>query len=111
MYLLIGMEDTLPFDRLYTTTVSDMKNMNFNFSGYSRAMIVSERNNSVWKLKMNDGPEKYAVTNGTVPPFGTHQYLLSESLGGGRVSLNINACDDTREFNCKDGSCIPIEKR
>ena len=54
---------------------------------------------------------KYAVTNSTEPPFGTQQYALSEDLGGGKVILNINACNDMHDFNCEDGSCIPILKR
>ena len=27
------------------------------------------------------------------------------------VVLNLNTCDDKREYNCRDGSCITIEQR
>ena len=101
----------MPFDTLYTVAISQMEKMEFNLSGYSRSRIASEQNTSSWKIEMLTDPKKYAMTNGTVPPFGTQDYLLSEDLGGGHVALNINACDDIHEFNCEDGSCIPIEKR
>ena len=106
-----GFRAEIQFDRLYTVAVSKMEKMNFDLSGYSRSIIALEKNDSIWKIKMLDEPKKYAITNGTMPPFGTQEYLLSEDLGGGQVSLNINACDDLNEFNCEDGSCIPIERR
>ena len=109
--LFLGLSAEMPFDRVYTVAVSEMEKMNFDFSGYARSMIALEKNDGIWKIKMLDDLKKYAITNGTMPPFGTREYLLSEDLGGGQVSLNINACDDLNEFNCEDGSCIPIERR
>ena len=105
------MSDELPFDALYTIAISQMEKMNFDITGYSGSIIAPGKNGSTWKIEMLANTQMYAITNGTVPPFGTEEYLLSEKLGGGQITLNINACDDLHEFNCEDGSCIPIEKR
>ena len=83
----------------------------FSFSGYSMTIISLHKNTSNWKIQLPGESNKYAVTNGTLPPFGTQKYILSKDLGGGQIDLNINACDDKDEYNCVDGSCIPIEKR
>ena len=84
---------------------------NYRFSGYTTCSIAYDKTASNWKIEMLSDPEQKAVTNGTQPPFGTHEYTLSESLGGDYIKLSINACDDRKEFNCEDGSCIPIERR
>ena len=99
------------FDSLYTVTISQMQMRDFNFNGYSNSIIAFHRNAANWKLETPADTTKYAITNGTLPPFGTKEYLLSNNLCGGQISLNINACDDTHEYNCADGSCISIEKR
>ena len=110
-FLFSGLTDDLPFDSLYTVTVHQMKMMDFNFMGFSRSIIVRHNNTSTWRMEMLGESNKYAVTNSTEPPFGTQKYVLSEDLGGGKIILNINACDDEHEFNCEDGSCIPIVRR
>ena len=107
----IGLNDDLPFDTLYTIAIPQMENMDFNFTGYSGSTIASQNNTSIWKIEMLANTGMYATTNGTVPPFGTQEYLLSEDLGGGQIALHLNACNDLHEYNCEDGSCIPIEKR
>ena len=53
----------------------------------------------------------YAITNGSMPPFGTQDYFLLEDKGSSQIALHLNACDDLNEYNCEDGSCIPIEMR
>ena len=55
--------------------------------------------------------KKYAVINASVPPFGTKEYHLSDYFGGGIIPLNFNACDNRKEFNCEDGTCISMEMR
>ena len=54
--------------------------------------------------------EAYAITNGTLPPFGSRTFFL-EGNSHDSILLNINSCDDNIEFNCKDGSCVSIGKR
>lgn len=85
--------------------------MDFTFHGYTRSSISFLQNATKWKSEMLADPNKYATTHGTNPPFGTKEYLLSEDLGSGKVVLNLNACNDDEEFNCDDGSCIPIQMR
>ena len=88
-----------------------MQMRDFSFSGYSKTIISLHKNTSSWKIQLPGDSNKYAVTNGTLPPFGTQKYILSKDVGGGQLDLNINACDDRKEFNCQDGGCITIEKR
>lgn len=83
----------------------------FNFNGFKSTIISYDNSTSKWMMKLSSDSNKYATTNGSLPPYGTKDYVLSEELGGGHITLNINACDDTREFNCQDGSCIMMEKR
>ena len=110
-YYFLGLNTEMIFDRLYTVTISQMQMRDFNFTGYSNSIIAFHKNAANWKLEMPADKNKYTITNGTLPPFGTKEYLLSNSLGGGIIALNINACDDKDEYNCEDGSCIPIEER
>ena len=111
MTFILGMSTRLPFDTLYTISTTQMERMDFTLNGYSKSFIAAQKNASTWEMKMPSDANDYAIMNGTVPPFGTHEYLLSENLGGGQIALHINACNDRQEFNCKDGSCIPIEER
>ena len=85
--------------------------MDFTFHGYTRSSISFLQNATKWKIEMLADPNKYATTHGTIPPFGTKEYLLSAGLGSGNVALNLNACNDDEEFNCDDGRCIPIQMR
>ena len=105
------MGQDMPFDTGYTLGPSQMLANDFTLSGYLNTKIGFDNITKSWTIQMPDKPEKQATTNGTMPPFGTQKYTLSKSLGGGHTYLNINACDESQEFNCKDGSCIQSEKR
>ena len=101
----------LPFDQIYITAVSAMKIGDFTFSGYSKSKIGNDKEEDGWKIEMISDPQKYARTNGTLPPFGTQVYRLSDDLGGGQVTLTLHACEERTEYNCNDGGCVPIEQR
>ena len=88
-----------------------MKVKDFSFFGYTSCKIAYDNVTVTWKIEVLSDSKKYAITNGTLPPFGTRNYLLSDDLGGGNISLNINACVDETEYNCNDGGCISIEER
>ena len=105
------MDKGLPFDRAYSLGPTQMQVNDFTLSGFAKTMISFNNVTKTWKMQYPYDSEKYATTNGTTPPFGTKEYILSEPLGGGSILLNLNACDESKEFNCKDGSCIPSEKR
>ena len=91
--------------------VTAMKNGDFSFIGFTKSTITQHKNTNSWKMEILSDPKKYAITNGTLPPFGTREYHLSEDLGGGSITLTLNACEEGTEYNCDDGSCIPIEQR
>ena len=113
----------MPFDIGYTVGPIQMLSNDFTLSGYLKTKIAFDNVTYAWTIQMPDNPGQQASTNGTMdngqhfnyfrtmPPFGTHKYSLSKSLGGGHTYLNINACDEGKEYNCKDGSCIESEKR
>ena len=116
------MGNELPFDKAYTSGPIQMLSKDFALSGYLKTKIAFDNVTDTWMIQMPDNPEQQAITNGTMPPshfnffhslppFGTHRYYLSKSLGGGHIDLNINACDESKEYNCKDGSCVESEKR
>jgi hypothetical protein len=86
-----------------------MANGNFDLTGYYDTQVVYDRINKQWKIQLLSDPSVYAFAPGSEPPIGTH--LFNSSLGNGHFWANINACNDSREFNCADGKCIPIEQR
>ena len=102
----------LQFDTKYTVSMSHMNTIDyFRFSGYTTSSIVFDKTSSYWKIEVLSDTGQFAITNKSTPPFGTHDFVLSEAMGGIVVKVNINACEDKNEFNCEDGSCIPIEER
>ena len=105
------MEKNMPFDTGYTLGPSQMLSNDFTLSGYLNTKIAFDNITKSWTIQMPFNSEQQATTNGTMPPFGTQKYILSKTLGGGHIYLNINACDESKEYNCKDGSCIQSEKR
>ena len=86
---------------------------NFTLTGYTNSKIAFNSSTETWRIELLSDPNAYAVTNGINPPFGTQEYILSNYLigGSGPILLNLNACNDLIEYNCQDGSCIPIEQR
>ena len=89
-----------------------MRNNDFTFYGYKqRSNIKYNSSTQNWRIELLLQSNKTATAIGYLHPLGTRNYLLSQSLGGGHIHLDINACDDRKEFNCRDGSCITIEKR
>ena len=106
-----GLEQHMPFDRLYLVEPSQLMAKDFTFYGYQSSKIVHDIEDKNWKIEILSNSRDYAITNGSDPPLGTREYHLSESLGGGTVKLNLNSCDNNEEYNCDDGSCIPIEMK
>ena len=83
----------------------------FSLNGFKSTLISYDNSTTKWMMKLSSDSDKYATTNGSLPPFGTKEYFLSKELGGGHITLNVNACDDKTEYNCQDGSCILMEHR
>ena len=106
-----GLHAGLPFDTIYSTAVSAMKIGDFTMRGYSKSKITKDELTDKWTIQMTSDPKKHATTNGTLPPFGNQIYRLSDDIGGGWVTLNLDACIESSEFNCIDGGCISIEHR
>ena len=88
-----------------------MESQKWSLSGYTNSRIAYDNVTEGWKIEVLTDPDKFATTNAKLPPFGVREYHLSDGLGGGNVTLNINACDDETEYDCNDGICIPIGER
>ena len=101
----------MPFDTGYAIGQSQMLSNDFTLNGYQNTKISFSNLTNTWSIKIQGDSTKFATTKSTLPPLGTHKYSLSQSVGGGHVLLNINACDEDKQFNCKDGSCIDGERR
>ena len=101
----------MPFDTSYTLGPTQMLSNDFTLSGYLKTKIAYDNITQSWTIQMPFDSDQNATTNGTIPPFGTQKYILSNNLGGSVTYLNINACDESKEYNCEDGSCIQSEKR
>ena len=101
----------MPFDTSYTLGPTQMLSNDFTLSGYLMTKIAYDNITQSWTIQMPFDSDQNATTNGTIPPFGTQKYILSNNLGGSVTYLNINACDESKEYNCEDGSCIQSEKR
>ena len=70
-----------------------------------------------WMLQIYGTTDIYATVNATDYPFGTMDWEVHNDFkcrngenGTDLVALNINSCKSD-EFNCGDGSCVPINQR
>ncbi len=90
-----------------------MADGNFLLSGYYDSEIYFDETTESWRIGLTTDSELYAVANISTrsPPLGNICFTPSAELGGPDLIVNINPCDDDTDFNCQDGSCIPIEKR
>ena len=111
-FFSLGLKSDMPFDRMYVVDPSNLLEEDFTFYGYQDSKIVHDMQNNTWKIEMTSDNKSYAITNGSYPlPLGTREYWLSESLGGGTVHLSLNSCDNKKEYNCKDGRCLPMDMK
>ena len=111
MFFCLGLKsDNIPFDRMYVVDPSNLLEEDFTFYGYQDSKIVHQ--NNTWKIEIISDDKSYAITKGSdYPPLGTREYRLSEFLGGGTVHLSLNSCDSKKEYNCKDGRCLPMDMK
>ena len=91
---------------------TDIRNDRFKFNGYTNSYLHFNTTGNLWYLGIYGKIYRtWATTNGTEYPIGTHQWDVVSPTFNGTVELNLNACNDTTEFNCGDGGCIAIESR
>ena len=110
-FYFLGLGNSMPFDSGYSLGPSQMQSNDFTFIGYQNTRIAYSSSKKSWSIESPQDSNNTATTTNFLPPFGTHEYILSPSLGGGHVLLNINACDESQQYNCEDGNCIDSEKR
>jgi hypothetical protein len=110
-----GLPPDHPFDKYYSSTPSDIVNRVFN--GFTGTRIFFDTNSNSWKIVLIDNPNNYAeMVSSTqrqnqIVPLGTNHFNFSTKLGRDQFSINMNVCNDEKEYNCQDGTCIPIYER
>ena len=89
----------------------DFHHGQFAFIGYTTSYIHYKSDN-LWHLGIYEKTiTTWATTNGTEYPIGTKLWNISSPIFNGSVQLNLNACNDSTEFNCMNGGCVLIETR
>ena len=103
------------FDKYYTMNTDWMINGHYTFDGFTITYIMYDSSSDVWRMELRTNPgEYYAKTEAGREkdyPFGTRTWNITSQYYNGSVALNLNGCDDFHQYNCRDGSCIPIEER
>ena len=112
---LRGLPDGVTFDKYYTMNTDWMINGHYTFDGFTISYIMYDSWSDVWRLELRTDPGGYfAKTEAGQEkdyPFGTRIWNITSQYYNGSVALNLNGCDDFHQYNCRDGSCIPIEER
>ena len=110
-----GLPDGVRFDKYYTMNMDWMINGHYTFDGFTITYIMYDSQSDVWRMELRTNPGGYyAVTEAGQEkdyPFGTRTWNITSQYFNGSVALNLNGCDDFHQYNCRDGSCIPIEER
>ena len=105
--MILGLPRDSPFDADYCTDIGDIARA--VFVGRTSSRLQYNDTSKLWRLEQVQDPEVYALSDeNSEPPLGTHWFHPS---AGESFEVNINACDDEKEFNCRDGNCISIEDR
>ena len=104
-----GFDDN--FDVWYTIDPMHLQAGKFIIYGFKDTLLFLDQQLQKWRMVRVTDEDVYALTGSADPPIGTHSFNKSEKAGGGTFWANINACDDERDFACRDGGCVPIEKR
>ena len=112
---LRGLPHGVTFDKYYTMNTDWMINGHYTFDGFTITYIMYDSLSDVWRMELRTNPgEYYAKTEAGREkdyPFGTRTWNITSQYYNGSVALNLNGCDDFHQYNCRDGSCIPIEER
>ncbi len=86
----------------------------YSFRGYKDTKLSFDSKLQQWKFQIYSNSSIYAIANATNYPVGTLEWEFHGepcyAYKVTRLDLNLNTCNDT-EFNCQDGSCIPLEQR
>jgi hypothetical protein len=74
--------------------------------------LFYDTNSDVWILALVYDFGINATTKVTAGyPLGTHLWQLKTPAFTRSVEMNLNSCDDSQNYNCRDGSCIDIAVR
>ena len=77
------------------------------FHGFTTSTLLKELGTSnIWKLELRTNSKFYAETIADDLPLG--QKTFHFSVTNETMTLNLNSCDDSFEYNCADGGCIQI---
>ncbi len=106
-------------DTKYSSDRAGMLKGEYVFNGYTDSKIsrvtpstasAAPSPTTQWRMELLSDPAFSATT--TVAdgfPLGTQTFTME----GKNISfqVNLNACDDDHQFNCRDGTCVHIKER
>ena len=111
---LRGLPTSILFDKYYAMNTDNILNGHYTLDGFTSTVITYDKVNEEWRMELQSESTTYFATTGKNDdeyPFGIKTWNISSSLFSGTKELSLNGCDDNTEFNCGDGSCLPIENR
>ena len=113
--ILLGLPENMTrfFDNKYTMATDKMINGHYSFDGYTTTRIQFDNVSKLWRMEMLSDPNIHATTE-ILPieyPLGSRLWNVETPIFNGSLELNLNSCEDTASFSCKDGACINIEER
>jgi len=110
--IVIGLCYGSIFDLEYTLSETLHDEQKYVFHGFTDSIISYDAGQNGWILQSLRRPQTYATTPTQDYPLGGQEWTVYNDLcgqNGTEVVLNLNACDDD-DFNCADGSCIPMRE-
>ena len=108
---LQGFHEGVPFDKEYSMN-TNLHEDQYKFSGYTKSYLRYSKASDEWRLtNYREEDTTWAITNGSDYPIGTHKWQIVSPSYTGFLEMNLNACNDLRQYNCHDGGCIHINAR
>jgi hypothetical protein len=91
---------------------SKLVNGHYAFDGYTNTRLEFNNISSLWHMTLLDDP----LVNATIEasnyyPIGTNVWRVVSTEFTDDITLSMNSCDDSKDYNCYDGSCISIHTR
>ena len=112
--LIVGLPSDVKFDEGYSLSPK-LEYDHYKFTGYTNSFIkFNYTGRGEWYIGMY-GPygdkSTYAfIDKGQDYPMGTHMWEIVSPSSTRWFQMNLNSCNES-EYNCADGSCIPIDSR
>ncbi len=106
-----GLPYRIGLDAEYSLNTDRLHGDFYTLVGYTSTWLYHDKTLGHWRLDLRTDKETWAITNSSDYPLGLRQWMINSTEFSGLSKLNIDVCDDQSEYNCNDGSCVPIIDR